>query len=105
MLLFVTVILVCSASVVFAEGIINQNCSVFFSVNGGLYQKPSSLTLSTDLENAQIYYTTDGSIPSSSSTKYTAAVAITGTQTLKAVAVKSGMLPSYFEETYTNTTK
>lgn len=65
----------------------------------------ATVALTTATFGAEIYYTTDGSIPSSSSTKYTAAVAITGTQTLKAVAVKSGMLPSYFEETYTNTTK
>ena len=65
----------------------------------------ATVALTTATSGAEIYYTTDGSIPSSSSTKYTAAVAITGTQTLKAVAVKSGMLPSYFEETYTNTTK
>ena len=76
MLLFVTVILVCSASVVFAEGIINQNCSVFFSVNGGLYQKPFSLTLSTDLENAQIYYTTDGSDPTENSVLYNGSITI-----------------------------
>lgn len=62
-----TVMLVCSVSAVFAEAIVDQNCSVFFSVNGGLYQNPFSLTLSTDLENAQIYYTTDGSDPTENS--------------------------------------
>ena len=67
MFLFMTVMLVCSVSAVFAEGTTDPNCSVFFSANGGLYQNPFSLTLSTDLENAQIYYTTDGSDPTENS--------------------------------------
>ena len=49
---------------------------MFFSVNGGLYQKPFSLTLSTDLENAQICSTTDGSDPTENSVLYNGSITI-----------------------------
>ena len=39
----------------------------------------------------KIYYTTDGSEPTASSTEYTAAISVTEAVTLKAIAVKDGM--------------
>ena len=65
----------------------------------------ATVALATSTSGATIYYTTDGSAPTTGSTKYTAAVAITGTQTLRAIAVKQGMIPAEFSETYTNTTE
>lgn len=64
----------------------------------------ATVALATATNGATIYYTTDGTDPTSASTQYTAAIAITGTQTIKAIAVKKGMVPSEFSETYTNTT-
>ncbi|MBQ0001962.1 MAG: SUMF1/EgtB/PvdO family nonheme iron enzyme, partial [Treponema sp.] len=47
---------------------------------------------------ADIYYTTDGTAPTSSSTKYTAAIEIKADTTIKAIALKSGMNDSAVSE-------
>jgi hypothetical protein len=56
----------------------------------GTFKEAQSVTLSCTTENTTIYYTTDGSTPSNSSTEYTAPITIGLTSTLKAVAVKEG---------------
>ena len=64
---------------------------------GGTYSGSQLVTLSCATEGAIIYYTTDGSNPiiSTSSALYTGGISIgTGTTTLRAIAVYSGMASS-----------
>ena len=72
----------------------------------GSYTSTQSVTLATQTEGADIYYTTDGTTPTiSDGTKYTSAISVSSTQTIKAIAVKSGMIPSPVQEfAYTITT-
>ena len=51
----------------------------------------ASVTLSCETSGAAIYYTTDGSTPSTGSTLYTGALTINDPVTIKAIAVKTGM--------------
>ena len=70
------------------------------SIQEGIYSEDQFLELDS-ADDADIYYTTDGSVPSKTNgAKYTGAIPITGTPgqsettTIKAVAVKKGMMDS-----------
>ena len=54
---------------------------------GGLFNQPQQVTLTSN--GAPIYYTTDGSAPTSSSQRYTAAFTLDNDATLQAVAINS----------------
>lgn len=64
------------------------------SLESGRYTGTKSVTLTTSTKDATIYYTTDGTTPTVNSTKYTKAVSVSKTQTLKAIAVVYDMLVS-----------
>ena len=55
----------------------------------------------TGPEGATIYYTTDGSVPTESSSVYATALTITATTTVKAIAVKDGVSSSVASSTFT----
>lgn len=61
---------------------------------GGDFSGTKSVTLTTATKGADIYYTTDGTIPTTASSKYSAAVELSATTTLAAIAVKKGLGPS-----------
>jgi hypothetical protein len=65
-----------------------------FSPAAGTYTSPQTVTITDATSGALIYYTTDGSTPSTSSTIYSGAIWQCDTQTLKAIAVKSGYTSS-----------
>ena len=62
-----------------------------FSVASGTYNSAQSVAISTTTTGASIYYTLDGSAPTSASSLYTSSVSITSTKIIKAIAVKTGM--------------
>lgn len=54
----------------------------------------SSATITCATSGASIFYVTDGSTPTSSSTLYTGPVTLTSGQTIKAIGIKSGLVDS-----------
>ncbi len=74
-----------------------------FSPGTGTYTEAQNVTISTTTSGASIYYTTDGSTPSSTNgTLYTGAINVSSTTTIKAIAVKTGNNDSQVAEaTYT----
>jgi hypothetical protein len=57
-----------------------------FTPGGATYTSSQSITISSTTPNAIIYYTTDGTTPTTSSTVYYAAITVSSTETLKAIA-------------------
>ena len=55
---------------------------------------PVNVSISSSDPQAQIYFTTDGSLPTQSSTPYTTPLAFSVPTTLRAVAFRAGYLPS-----------
>lgn len=60
-----------------------------FSPAAGRYTEAQTVTISCATEGVAIYYTTDGSTPTASSTRYTSPITIEETTTLKAIAVSA----------------
>ena len=58
-----------------------------FSPGGGTYSTPQNVKLTSKTPDAVIYYTTDGSVPTAASTRYTGPVNVSNTLTLKTIAV------------------
>lgn len=73
-------------------------------VSGTSFVNTFSVTLSAE-SGASIYYTTDGTDPTTSSTKYTAPITISETTTLKAIAEKDGKTSSVAQAVYTKLDK
>lgn len=71
------------------------------SLATGTYNTNQSVTITCATDGATIYYTTDGTTPTSSSTEYTEAISITQTTTLKAIAIKGDDESNVASATYT----
>ena len=65
------------------------------------FAESTSATISCATAGASIYYTVDGSTPTSASTAYSGAIALSDTTTVKAVAVKDGVSSSVTTKVFT----
>jgi hypothetical protein len=67
--------------------VISQVATPTFNPPAGSYTTAPSVTISTTTANTTIYYTLNGTTPTTSSSKYTGPVSIGATETLSAIAV------------------
>jgi Chitobiase/beta-hexosaminidase C-terminal domain/FG-GAP-like repeat/Bacterial Ig-like domain (group 3) len=65
-----------------------------FSLVAGTYSSAQSVKISDATAGATIYYTTNGTTPTTSSTKYTVPIAVAATETIKAIAVAANYTTS-----------
>ena len=75
-------------------GTTEQVATPTFSPAAGTYSEAQNVTISCATSGATIYYTTDGTTPTTSSAQYGSAITVSSTMTVKAIAVKSGMTNS-----------
>lgn len=74
--------------------------SPIISVPTGTLDEPTQVSISSPSDTA-VYFTVDGTTPTSSSTLYTGPINIAFTQTLKAISIKAGVSSSVATATYT----
>ena len=67
------------------------------------FEETTEVTISGPAQ-ATVYYTTDGSTPTASSTQYSAAFTLSDTTTVKAIAIKDGVSSSVATHTFTKGT-
>ena len=78
-----------------STGFINFVSDTKFSTKRGFYHTPFEVTISSTTNGAQIRYTTDGSTPTTSrGNLYTEPIKINKTTTLRAIAYKTGHVPT-----------
>jgi hypothetical protein len=61
-----------------------------FSPGSGTYSSTQTVTISSSTPGATIYYTTDGSMPTTASQSYSGPVTVSQSETISAIAVASG---------------
>lgn len=74
-----------------------------FTPDGGGFMGETDVTITCATANSTIYYTLDGSAPSKSSTQYTAAIHLTATTTIKAIAFVGNDASLVISKTFTLT--
>jgi hypothetical protein len=72
----------------------SQAVAPAFNPAAGAYATGLQVTMSSTTPNSSIYYTTDGTNPTSGSTLYTGAITVTETTTFNAMAIGNGYLQS-----------
>lgn len=72
-----------------------------FIPTAATFDSSVDVTLYCPTEEVSIYYTTDGSTPTSESTAYTTDITVSATTTIKAIAIKNGKASRVVSKTYT----
>ncbi|MGA3049593.1 MAG: chitobiase/beta-hexosaminidase C-terminal domain-containing protein, partial [Terracidiphilus sp.] len=85
-----------SATTASANPVTSQAPAPVFAPVAGAYSTTQMVTLSDATAGATIYYTTDGTAPTTGSYAYSSPIAVSSTQTIKAVAVAAGYTQSAF---------
>jgi hypothetical protein len=83
-----------SAVATAAYAIEKPGATPVFSPVAGTYSSAQSVKITDATVAATIYYTTNGTAPTTSSTKYTVPIAVAATETIKAIAVATGYTTS-----------
>lgn len=71
-----------------------QAATPTFSVAAGSYSTTQRVTIASSTSGSTIFYTTDGTTPTTSSNVYSGAVPVSTTQTIKAIATANGYTTS-----------
>ena len=71
-----------------------------FSPAAGTFTEAQNVTISCATDGVTIYYTTDGTEPTTSSAQYSSAIAVSTTTTIKAIAVKGSDQSTVATATY-----
>jgi hypothetical protein len=72
----------------------SQAATPTFSPAAGSYSSAQTVSISDATSGANIYYTTNGSTPTTASTPYTGPITVSATETLKAIAAATGFANS-----------
>lgn len=78
-------------------GIFNLLTPPNISAPSGFYNSPVNISISHSIQEMEIYYTTNGEIPTTASNLYTSALQFDSTSTLRVRAFKEGHTPSITE--------
>lgn len=65
-----------------------------FSPAGGTYSSAQTVSIASATPTALVFYTTNGALPSASSTRYTGPFKVATSQHIKAIAIETGFTPS-----------
>jgi hypothetical protein len=74
----------------YAEGSALQAAAPTFSPAAGTYTSAQMVTISDATSGATIYYTSNGTAPTTSSNVYTGPIMVSSTETMQAIAVAAG---------------
>ena len=82
------------ASASYTINVILQAATPTFSIAAGTYTSTQTVAIADTTSAAVIYYTLDGSTPTTASTKYATPIAVSSSETIEAIAIATGYTTS-----------